>query len=195
LKVGFNNLNFISNTSILGINRKMDSNTFLRIVIILLFVLPIIHACNQGCHFEQAKWLEKKDLSYPYRDVMLDDLVKNYELTGLTYQQLTDLLGQPDSLSDRSNEVVYEIKVEYDIDVDPVYVKNLIFEFSPDSTVLGFKIEEYRRAALEDDDPIDLTMTLKFWYKFRSRVDITIAERLARLALNFIRPIKSVMKT
>jgi hypothetical protein len=136
----------------------MDSNAFLKLLFILFFVLPIIHACNQDCHFQKTKWLEKVDLSYPYRAIMLDDLVTNYELAGLNYQQLTDLLGQPDSLSNKLNEVVYEIIVQYDMDVEPVYEKNLVFEFSPDSTVKSFKIEEYQKAVLENDEPVNLSM-------------------------------------
>ena len=141
----------------------MDDITFLKVILILLFILPIIHACNQDSHFEKTKWLEKEDISYPYRAVMLDDLVTNYKLTGLTYQQLTDLLGQPDSLSNKLNEVVYEITVQYDIDIDSVYEKNLVFEFNPDSTVKSFKIEEYNRAVLINDKSAELKM--RFGYR------------------------------
>ncbi len=172
----------------------MDSNSFLKIIFILFFIIPIIQTCNRDCHFDKTKWMEREDLSYPHRDVMLDDLVSNYELTGLTYQQLTDLLGPPDSLSDKSNEVVYEIKVKYDIDVDPVYVKNLVFEFSPDSTVKIFKIEEYHRAILKDDNQVDLTMTSRSWFKFRSFLEITIVGNSADLVLNFTKQIKLFMK-
>ena len=141
----------------------MDDINFLKVILILLFILPIIHACNQDSHFEKTKWLEKEDISYPYRAVMLDDLVTNYKLTGLTYQQLTDLLGQPDSLSNKLNEVVYEITVQYDIDIDPVYEKNLVFQFNPDSTVKSFKIEEYNRAVLINDKSAELKM--RFGYR------------------------------
>lgn len=172
----------------------MDCNSFLKIIFILFFIIPIIQACNRNCHFEKIKWQQKEDLAYPYRDVMLDDLVTNYELAGLTYQQLTDLLGQPDSLSDKKNEVVYEIIFEYDIDVDPVYVKNLVFEFSPDSTVKSFKIEEYQRAVLKNADTIDLTITSRSWFKFRNFVDISIVGSSARFVDNFNGPFKSFIK-
>jgi hypothetical protein len=155
----------------------MYSNNFLKIIFILFFIIPIIQTCNRDFHFVKTRWLEKKDSVYPYRDVMIDDLVTNYELTGLTYQQLKDLLGQPDSLSDKNNEVVYEIKIEYDIDIDPVYTKKLIFEFSPDSIVRGFKIEEYRRAAPKDNDLVDLTMKFGKWNKSRRHAYITVFDR------------------
>jgi len=150
----------------------MKKNNFLKIVFFLFFVLPILHACNQDTHFEKTKWLEKENLSYPYRNVMLDDLVTNYKLTGLTYQQLEDLLGQPDSLNENRNEVVYEIKVAYDLDIDPVYVKNLIFVFSTDSTVISYKIEEYQRAALKEDEQGDMTISSINWLEFLKHDDL-----------------------
>jgi hypothetical protein len=148
----------------------MSFKLVIKVLFILSVILPLVSACNQDTHFEKTKWLEKENLSYPYREVMLDDLVTNYELTGLSYDQLEDMLGQPDSLGDNSNEIVYKIKVEYDFYVDPVYVKNLIFEFNPDSIVTAFRIEEYHRTVIDGAGPIDISMLIQRLYFFSDKL-------------------------
>lgn len=68
---------------------------------------------------------------------MLDDLLKNYKLKGLTYNQLIETLGKK---PDYGN--IYEIVIYYNYDIDPKYVKVLEFTFDNDSTVVDWKIIE-----------------------------------------------------
>jgi len=75
---------------------------------------------------------------------MLDDLINNHTLNGLTTQQLRGQLGKPDFTE--SNELIYEVVVDYGWDIDPVYTKNLIFTISPDSLVTAYNIKEWRHA-------------------------------------------------
>ncbi|HVY74878.1 MAG TPA: hypothetical protein VG890_08625 [Puia sp.] len=95
--------------------------------------------------FNKAKWIEQVDPLFPpeKRSLMLDDLLKNYKLEGLTYRQLIDILGIPDSKDDTS--LSYKIVVDYGKDIDPVYTKNLDFTFSKDSIIKSFKLSEWKK--------------------------------------------------
>jgi len=69
----------------------------------------------------------------PNGDKMLDDLLQNHNLKGLTHKQLIDTLGKP---PDYDN--IYEIVVYYKNDSDPRYVKVLEFTFNKDSIVANW---------------------------------------------------------
>ena len=75
---------------------------------------------------------------------MLNDLVKNHKLKGLTYQQLIDLLGTPGNFSDNDDTVRYEIFTGFESDIDPAYGKNLNLTLGADSIVASYKISEWK---------------------------------------------------
>jgi len=82
---------------------------------------------------------------YPERNKMLKDLVKNYRIKGLNYNQLIDLLGEPEKYSDEEpNTVTYNIVTDYGRDIDPVFIKNLEVKFSSDSIVIDVNINEIK---------------------------------------------------
>lgn len=105
----------------------------------------LLFACTQRMDFDKEKWKEKDDLVYKYRDAMLQDLTTNYKLVGLSYNQLTDLLGNPESYTNTNSKEVYYLVVEdYGWDIDPVYLKHLVFTINQDSVVINFKIKEHK---------------------------------------------------
>ena len=75
---------------------------------------------------------------------MLNDLVKNHKLQGLTYQQLIDSLGAPGNFGDNDHTVRYEIITGFKSDIDPTYGKNLNITLGPDSVVTSYKISEWK---------------------------------------------------
>jgi len=92
--------------------------------------------------FDKEKWNEKFDIEYSNRNAMLHDLTTNYDLIGFSYDQLTELLGNPENYAHRDSlEVYYKVAEDYWI-IDPVYTKYLIFKIDQDSIVISFKIEE-----------------------------------------------------
>jgi hypothetical protein len=103
----------------------------------------ILFACNQQMKFEKSKWRLKDDMEYPYRDEMIRDLTMNNKLTWMKYAQLNELLGEP-NFSDTMS-VTYKVLEEFGFDIDPVYSKNLTFFLSPDSTILSFEINEWKK--------------------------------------------------
>ncbi len=65
------------------------------LIIMSLFFLTI--ACNTENKFDKMKWLQKSDVGqYPNRNNMVNDLVDNYKLKGLSYKQLVELIGDPE---------------------------------------------------------------------------------------------------
>ncbi len=72
---------------------------------------------------------------------MVDDLINNHTLKGLTVHQLRDSIGKPDFTEPTT--ITYSIIVDYGWDIDPVYIKNLTFDISPDSLVTGYRITEW----------------------------------------------------
>ncbi len=76
---------------------------------------------------------------------MLDDLLKNHKLKGITYRQLCDLLGEPPKCEVcEKNTVEYDIVVDYDHEIDPVYIKLLEFTYDKDSIIINWRIKEIR---------------------------------------------------
>jgi len=120
--------------------------TIIKSVFYGLTIWLILSACENKIKFEKDRWTIKGDLGiYPYRSQMLDDLIQNQELKGLTYKQLIDKIGEPEKGYDSdSNSIYYDIVIDYGQDIDPVYVKTLEFNLDRDSIVTDFKINEIK---------------------------------------------------
>ena len=109
-------------------------------LLVVAFIIAL-SACKEQKKFSYEKWNYSPDSLYPPpdREKTLKDLTTNYKLVGLTCSQLEKLLGET---SKESNKMYYNLKIEYGFP-DPVYTENLVFEFSKDSIVTSFKIEEW----------------------------------------------------
>ena len=109
-------------------------------------MVMLLTSCTPQKPFNKAEWEEKGDLDiYPNRKAMLNDLITHYKLKGLSYKQLIDLLGKPEDYIDTEpNTLYYNIIIDYGMDIDPVYIKHLVFILSTDSTVKGFEIKEIK---------------------------------------------------
>src|SRR4051812_17804874 len=110
----------------------------------VIFLMSICFAsCNSNEKFDKAKWQEQGDLRiYTHRKSMLNDLTKNHKLTGLSYRQLINLIGEPENHNDKEKDIVYyEIETDYGNDVDPVYIKTLQLKLTKDSTIESFTIK------------------------------------------------------
>jgi len=107
-----------------------------------LFLYSILFITLTGCHkatkFTTPQWKEGDGLQFPLRNDMLDDLVKNYKLKGMTYKQVQHLLSYPDGMD--SVSFYYEIIETYNNLGKHAHVKNLVFYMGKDSIITGFKI-------------------------------------------------------
>lgn len=92
-------------------------------------------------------WKEYRDLdAYPYRELMLRDILDNKKFLGQKYQTVIDSLGQPENwTSKKENELWYSVAIDYGSDIDPVYTKHLTLTMDIDSTIEKVAIREWRK--------------------------------------------------
>ena len=113
----------------------------------LLFFIGIIGlvSCTDfgQAKFDKIKWMTKDDMTFPNRNNMLKDLTTNHKLVGLKHNEAIELLGEP-NYSDCSS-FTYQVIEDYGSDIDPVYSKNLDFEFGKDSVITSYKIEVWKK--------------------------------------------------
>ena len=100
-------------------------------------------SCNHDKKFDREKWGYGDGLTFPQRDDIINDLLKNHKIKGLTYRQVYDSLGRPQgrdtlqlSYQITDNSSKYGRK-------DPVHRKTLILYFSKDSIVTKAEIHEF----------------------------------------------------
>lgn len=114
----------------------------MRVLFIISFLA--LTGCNSQMKFDRTKWLLKNDFEYPYREVMINDLTNNHTLKGLTYKELSNLLGEPNHYADDKSKVYYTIYEKYKWnDIDPVGGMTLDFVIGKDSLVQDFKIHKW----------------------------------------------------
>jgi hypothetical protein len=115
--------------------------------IIIVLASIFLTSCNSNEKFDKAKWQEQGDLRiYTHRKSMLNDLTKNYKLTGLSYRQLINLIGEPEKDNDQEKDIIYyDIETDYGNDIDPIYTKTLQLKLTKDSTVESFTIKEWKK--------------------------------------------------
>jgi hypothetical protein len=107
----------------------------------LVILLIALSSCNQK--FNKKLWDERVDIqSYPNRKNIIDDLVENHKLKGLTYKQIIDSLGTPDGMV--NDTLYYDVELDYGRDIDPVYGKNLLIYLNTDCQVTDFKVKEWK---------------------------------------------------
>jgi hypothetical protein len=120
-------------------NSKLNFKRFFFMIILGIVMI----SCNK--RFDKTEWISGDGIeNYPHRINMINDLLTNYKLKGLTYNQLIDLIGKPQSnIQNDSNWIYYPIKINYKNDIDPIYTKYLVFKLSMDSVVIDYKINEW----------------------------------------------------
>jgi len=89
--------------------------------------------------FDEIKWKTKKDLDYPFREEMLDDLISNHLPKELKRGEILDLLGQPDRID--SSYLFYRV-FQKRIGFFPLHTTTLVIKLSPDSTINWVKIHK-----------------------------------------------------
>ena len=96
-------------------------------------------ACKRHRKFNSDNWNDGDGLTFSYRANMVDDLLQNYKLKGLKYQEVIHLLHRPQQSN--QSQMVYEIE-ELNKPGKPRYVKQLILSLK-DSVVTDAKIYEH----------------------------------------------------
>lgn len=112
----------------------------------IIYAIVALLSCS-NTQFEKRAWEYRDDLGeYPNRKKMLKDLLQNHKLKGLTYKELIKTIGSNDNFKNgNSGLIYYNIEEDYGTDIDPVYIKNLVFIFNNDSIVADYRIQKWRK--------------------------------------------------
>ena len=115
--------------------------------LMILFCLWFLVSCGtEQLDFEKSKWNESVDGFYQYRESMAKDLMENHLKKGMTYQQLTNLIGESENFANlKPNTIGYTLMEDYGWDIDPVETKTLMVELTADSLVQDFKVEHWKK--------------------------------------------------
>ena len=106
----------------------------------------MLFSCRIEKKFDKEKWVEVADLmTFPNRKYMINDLVKNFQLKGKTYNEIIELLGQSQSDMNSEHQIFYDVDINYGFDIDPVYTKILLLQFDKDSIVKNFEVREWKK--------------------------------------------------
>ena len=82
--------------------------------------------------FDNLKWQTREGELYPFREKMLQDLMDNGKLKGLSKPQLLEKLGPPD----RENEnYLYYLVSQQKVGILALNTKTLVIRLSPENVV------------------------------------------------------------
>jgi len=83
--------------------------------------------------------------SYSKREPFVNDLINNHLYKGMNYRQILELLGNPEIFGEgEKNRIGYILHIDYDM-IDPIRGKDLIIDLTKDSTVLNYRIIEWKQ--------------------------------------------------
>ena len=112
---------------------------------IAMAVLSVTMTSCSHTKFEKGKWIDRTDPAFPPYDRrnMVEDLLKNHKLVGLTYRQLIDNLGKPDV--DEEGLLIYHIIIDFKDDIDPIFTRDLDISYSKDSLIAFVKVVDWKQ--------------------------------------------------
>lgn len=87
--------------------------------------------------FDKTKWMTMDGKDYPYRDQMLNDIVYNDTVRGLTKNEIITLLGEPDRINEGH---LYYMITQKRILFWPLKTKTLVIKLFDESTIDWIKI-------------------------------------------------------
>lgn len=89
--------------------------------------------------FDKSKWKTKKGRDYPYRDLMVNQIVYNDTLRMKNKDEILELLGEPDRMNDGH---LYYMVAQKRLGFWPLHTKSLVIKLSNDSTIQWIKIHD-----------------------------------------------------
>lgn len=112
-----------------------------RFLAVLVLALVSLAGCSNKKPFDRWGWDDGDGIDFPKRYMMVDDLMANHKLKGLTYKQAVNLLHYPQRNSHTDRSFSYEITRKMD-GIDTLYAKNLVLYLNKDSVVTDVKVTE-----------------------------------------------------
>jgi len=121
----------------------MKNNLYLS----LHFVILIFISCTkEQTKFNQRQWNTPDEIDYNHRELMIEDLSKNYLKQGMKFTDAENLLGKNQLRNESDSlQLQYEIYTYYGSDIDPIKTKTLMINFSADSTLTNIRIDHWEK--------------------------------------------------
>jgi hypothetical protein len=109
--------------------------------------LCLLISCHQKNKFDTSLWTEQSEPGkYPNRKFIVDDLIKNYKLEGLSDREVIKLLGDPFPKNIfKSDTMWYPIEMKFDQKGYLAGAQSLILKFNGDSIVRAFELLEWEK--------------------------------------------------
>ncbi len=114
----------------------------LKNIFLFCFIIAALSACQRHDKFTTEKWLNGDGLQFPYRDDILNDLIKRDTLKGMTYKQVQHLLGDPDWADSVSFH--YQIIETFNNMRKRDHIKNLVFYMGKDSIITKYEVYDWK---------------------------------------------------
>jgi len=89
--------------------------------------------------FNEDKWKTKEGADYPYRDLMLNNIVYNDTVRSLSKDEIINLLGDPDRIHE---DHLYYMIAQKRLLSWPLHTKTMVIKFYDDNTIEWIKIHE-----------------------------------------------------
>ena len=96
----------------------------------------VAHEAEVNIPFDREKWNMKEDLDYPFRARMLDDVLYNDTIRSLKKEEILELLGEPDRISE--GHLYYQI-TQKRMGSWTLHQKSMVIKFENDSTIEWIK--------------------------------------------------------
>ncbi|MBB5397145.1 hypothetical protein HDC91_003212 [Mucilaginibacter sp. AK015] len=104
-------------------------------------MVAMLTSCTYKQKFERKGWNEGDGLTFPRRNLMVEDLLATHKLVGLKFNNIVGMLHYPDRFSRDSLSFHYEI-IRKMSGIDTLYTKNLVFTMTKDSVITAVKVTE-----------------------------------------------------
>lgn len=117
----------------------------LQLTLVVTLFLHLASCKDKNVSFNKVGWNIPCDgVPCPVlREKMLDDLLKNHKIVGLTYRQVISKLSNVDNHERTPIDIMrYEISAEYTMG-DVVHIKALDLYFDKDSIITSWKIAKF----------------------------------------------------
>ena len=114
--------------------------------LLLSLNILIFNSCDFNIEkFDRKVWITADGLHQEHRKNMVNDLMKHHLKTGMSYNEIIDLLGLPDkSIISQENVISYEVYEDFGWDIDPISYTCLNIKLERDSTLADFKLKEIK---------------------------------------------------
>ncbi|MFY0629847.1 MAG: hypothetical protein JXR05_05660 [Flavobacteriaceae bacterium] len=110
-------------------------------LIIFFVVISFISCSSKNERFDSETWITVDGLHKGHRIAMLNDLINNYLIFDMKYEEVVKLIGKPDRLDKETSNKVYLVEEKFGI-IDPNGHVYLELKFNKENALEKWQIVE-----------------------------------------------------